>query len=84
MRCHIARQLLCCRPEQNKLEAAISPCTACVLFFAGAHFAGGALPFDAIALNPQTVEPDEAEIVLDALRQVLAPVAVSAGVDGGR
>jgi uncharacterized pyridoxal phosphate-dependent enzyme len=31
---------------------------------------------DAIALNPQTMEPGEAEIVLNQLRAVLAPIAV--------
>jgi L-seryl-tRNA(Ser) seleniumtransferase len=31
---------------------------------------------DAIALNPQTLEPGEAEIVLERLQSILAPVAV--------
>jgi hypothetical protein len=36
----------------------------------------GTVGSDAIALNPQSLEPGEAEIVLEQVRAVLAPVAV--------
>jgi uncharacterized pyridoxal phosphate-dependent enzyme len=32
---------------------------------------------DSIALNPQTVEPDEVGVVLDAVRQVMAPMVLA-------
>ena len=40
--------------DERELEAAITPSTACVVYFAGAHFAAGALPLEqAIADRPR-------------------------------
>lgn len=49
------------------LEAALSPRTACVLYFAGAHFARGALPLeDVVAVAHQRGVP----VLVDAAAQI--------------
>ena len=50
----------------------------------GARIAVGALGLNAIALNPQTVEPDEAETAIGASTWRNASSTISAGIDGGR
>lgn len=55
----------------EELEAAITPRTACVIYFAGAHYAQGALPL------PQVIETAHAHdlpVIVDAAAQI-PPVA---------
>ena len=47
------------------------------LWAASPPIAVGAIGADAIALNPQTLEPGEDQIVLEALRRLLTPSRVA-------
>ena len=52
---------------EESLEAALSPRTACVLWFAGAHFAGGALPIERVV---ELSHRHRIPVVVDAAAQI--------------
>jgi L-seryl-tRNA(Ser) seleniumtransferase len=54
-----------------ELEAAISPRTVCVLYFAGAHFAGAARPLDEVV---RVAHERQIPVIVDAAAQI-PPVA---------
>jgi L-seryl-tRNA(Ser) seleniumtransferase len=53
--------------EPSELELAFSPRTACVLFFAGAHFAGGALPLSDVVAEAQA---RRVPVIVDGAAQI--------------
>jgi L-seryl-tRNA(Ser) seleniumtransferase len=54
-------------PEPAELEAAIDGRTACVLWFAGAHFAAGALPIEQLV---QIAHKADVPVLVDAAAQI--------------
>lgn len=54
-------------PEPAELEAAIDGRTACVLWFAGAHFAAGALPIEQVV---EIAHKADVPVLVDAAAQV--------------
>jgi L-seryl-tRNA(Ser) seleniumtransferase len=54
-------------PEGDQLEMSLTDRTACVLFFAGAHFAGGALPLEEVIAIAHTMN---VPVLVDAAAQI--------------
>ena len=66
-----SRSALAHGTDERELEAAITPSTACVVYFAGAHFAAGALPLEQVIA---AAHASGVPVIVDAAAQI-PPIA---------